>query len=88
MQASASSIVRMFFTAEVNTVTKSDIMDFLMKAPWVIHYDYHRLLITCTGAAIIGLNMCLACHLHVTRPKLRDIVNAKQIAISPMRRKH
>lgn len=78
----------MFLTAEGNTVTKTDIMDFLMKAAWVIHSDYHRLLITCTGAAIIGLDMCLACHLQVARPKLRDIGNAKQITTSPMRIKH
>jgi hypothetical protein len=53
-------IMAMLRTSEVDmaeTVTESDIADFLTNAAWAICSTYHTVLKTSPGAAIFGLDM-------------------------------
>ena len=50
----------MLRTAELDmtdTVSKSDIADFLTNAAWAVHSTYHTVLKTSPGAAIFGRDM-------------------------------
>jgi hypothetical protein len=44
-------------TADIDTITKSDIADFLINAAWAVCSTYHTVLKTSPGAAIFGLDM-------------------------------
>ena len=54
------TIMAMLRTAELDmtdTVSKSDIADFLTNATWAVHSTYHTVLKTSPGAAIFGRDM-------------------------------
>jgi hypothetical protein len=40
-----------------DTITESDIADFLTNAAWAVHSTYHTVLKTSPGAAIFGRDM-------------------------------
>ena len=54
------TIMAMLHTAELDmadTVSKSDIADFLTNAAWAVRSTYHTVLKTSSGAAIFGRKM-------------------------------
>ena len=54
------TVMGMLCTAEIDiadTVSESDIMDFLTNAAWAVHSTYHTVLKTSPGTVIFGRDM-------------------------------
>ncbi len=68
-------IMGMLRTAEIdmaNTVSESDIADFLANAAWVMCSTYHMVLKASPGAAIFGRDMLFDIHFIADCNKIGD----------------